>query len=207
LASLSISVVIPCFNEEDNIRACLESVKWANEILLVDSFSADRTLDIAAGYTQRILQREYKSHADQLNWAIPQVHNEWVLVVDADERVPEELAAEIQSLDLEASRVDGFWIKRVNYLFGKQMYFSGWGRDTVMRLFRRDVGRKENKRVHAEFKVPNAGQLRHPIRHFPMKSIETLVENRFGGSLQSFVVDRDNPIAEFNTGPNPLANR
>jgi len=176
-----ISIVIPCFNEEDNIKICLESVKWADEILLIDSFSTDRTLEIASRYTKRIFQREYKSHADQLNWAIPQTSHEWVLVVDSDERIPESLAAEIRALHLADTPFDGFFIKRANYLFGKRMYFSGWGRDVVMRLFKRDVGRKEDKRVHADFKVARAGHLKQPMQHYPVKSVEVWLEkiNRY----------------------------
>lgn len=176
-----ISVIIPCFNVEDNIKACLESVMWADEVLLVDSFSTDKTLDIARRYTNRIFQREYKSHADQLNWTIPYASHDWVLIVDTDERIPKPLAAEVRALNLTDTPFDGFYIKRANYLFGKRMHFSGWGRDVVMRLFKRDVGRKEEKRVHADFKVSRPGHLKQPLQHYPVKSIEVWMEkiNRY----------------------------
>jgi glycosyltransferase involved in cell wall biosynthesis len=192
-----ISVVIPCFNEEANMSDCLESVKWADEILVVDSFSTDNTLEIVGRYTDRVLQREYKNHADQLNWAIPQARHEWVLVVDADERVPEILEKEIRSIDFSARDVDGYWIKRDNHLFGKRMRFSGWGRDRVMRLFRRDVGRKKDKRVHAEFQVARSGSLQGSILHYPMPSIEVWVEkiNRYSTWKAMDKVEKGNPNA------------
>jgi len=86
-----VTVLIPTFNEEDNIRACLESVKWADELFVVDSFSTDRTLDICRGYTERIVQHEYVNSAAQKNWAIPQASHQWVMIVDSDERVSDEL--------------------------------------------------------------------------------------------------------------------
>lgn len=195
-----VSVIIPCFNEEKNICDCLEGVKWADEIIIVDSFSTDRTLEIAGRYTDRIFQREYKNHADQLNWAIPQAKYEWVLVVDSDERITNSLRDEIRSLNLYESKLDGYWIKRANYLFGKRMYYSGWGRDRVMRLFRREIGRKENKRVHAEFQVSNAGSLDQPLKHYPVSSIEGWVEkiNRYSTWKAMDKVEKPNPHAFLN---------
>ncbi|WP_028575697.1 glycosyltransferase family 2 protein [Desulfonatronovibrio hydrogenovorans] len=197
MAHVPISVVIPCFNEEDNIGACLESVAWADEILVVDSFSTDRTLEIAGRYTNRVFQREYQSHADQLNWTIPQASHEWVLVVDSDERVPDTLAKEIRDLDLANNKIDGYWIRRSNHLFGKKIRFSGWGRDRVLRLFRRDLGRKENKRVHAEFKVPKAGRLKEAILHYPIPSMEAWVVkiNRYTTWKAMDKVEKGNPAA------------
>jgi glycosyltransferase involved in cell wall biosynthesis len=84
--SAKLTALIPTFNEQEMIRDCLESVRWADEILVVDSFSRDKTLDIANEYGARILQHEYQNSAAQKNWAIPQATHEWVLLVDSDER-------------------------------------------------------------------------------------------------------------------------
>ncbi len=156
-------------------------MKWADEVIVVDSFSTDRTLEIAGGYTDRIFQREYRNDADQLNWVIPRAEHEWVLVVDSDERITPDLINEIRSLNLDESRVDGYRIKRANCLFGKRMHFSGWGRDWVMRLFKRDIGRKENKRVHGQIRVPSTACLNHQMQHYPVESMEVWVEkiNRY----------------------------
>ena len=91
-------MIIPTFNEETTIRDCLQSVGFADEILVVDSYSTDATVSIARESGARVLQHEYVYSARQKNWAIPQAQHEWVLVIDADERVTPELAAEIRKL-------------------------------------------------------------------------------------------------------------
>src|SRR5688572_6785126 len=93
-----LSVIITTFNEEVNIADCIQSVLWADEILVVDSFSTDRTVEIARAFPVGLLQREYYGSAAQKNWALDRVSHEWVLIVDADERVTPGLAAEILRL-------------------------------------------------------------------------------------------------------------
>src|SRR5689334_9781329 len=93
-----LSVIVPCYNEETMIGDCLASITFAQEILVVDSFSTDKTLEIARQFPVRILQHEYVNSAAQKNWALEQVTNPWVLIVDSDERVTAELAQEIQGL-------------------------------------------------------------------------------------------------------------
>jgi glycosyltransferase involved in cell wall biosynthesis len=166
-----LSVVIPCFNEERNIDACLKSVSWADEILVVDSYSTDGTLEIARRHTDRILQHEYINSAAQKNWAIPQALHDWVLIVDCDERVTPELRSEISQILAQNPSKDGYWIRRKNYLFGKEIRHSGWGTDRVLRLFRRDLGRYEEKRVHAEIKIENLGTLKGFLEHHSVSSL------------------------------------
>ncbi|HOJ15429.1 MAG TPA: glycosyltransferase family 2 protein, partial [Deltaproteobacteria bacterium] len=154
-----------------NIEACLQSVTWADEILVVDSFSTDTTLEIARRYTDRILRHEYVYSAAQKNWAIPKASNEWVLVVDADERVTPGLRQEIADLLEQGPSFDGYWIPRRNFLFGREIRHSGWGSDSVLRLFKRDVGRYRDKRVHAEVEISPAGRLRHHLEHHSVPSL------------------------------------
>ena len=97
-AQQKLTVIIPSFNEEKKIETCLQSVRWADEILIVDSYSTDRTVDIAEKYTDRILRHEYINSANQKNWAIPQATYEWILLVDSDEKVTTELRNEIRQL-------------------------------------------------------------------------------------------------------------
>ncbi len=87
-----LSVIITTYNEEVNVGDCIESALWADEILVVDSYSTDRTVEIAKGYPVTVLQREYFGSAAQKNWSLDRVRNDWVLIVDADERVTLELA-------------------------------------------------------------------------------------------------------------------
>jgi glycosyltransferase involved in cell wall biosynthesis len=170
-----LTVIIPCYNEEKNIEACLQSVMWAEEILAVDSFSTDQTLDILCKYTDRILQHEYVNSAAQKNWAIPQAKHEWVLIVDSDERVAPALRDEIQELLKRGSDKDGYWINRNNYLMGKRVKYSGWGRDSVLRLFRRDLGRYKVKRVHAEIELENTGMLTAKLEHHTAPSLASWI--------------------------------
>jgi glycosyltransferase involved in cell wall biosynthesis len=178
---MKLSVIIPCYNEEKNIRECLESVAWADEILVVDSFSTDNTLEIVRKYTDRILQHEYINSAAQKNWTIPQASHDWVLVVDSDERVTPELCNEISILLGRASLKDGYWIRRKNFLFGKEIRHSGWGRDSVLRLFRKDLGRYQEKRVHAEVELKNTDMLNGYLEHHTISSLTDWVNkiNRY----------------------------
>jgi glycosyltransferase involved in cell wall biosynthesis len=176
-----LTVIIPSYNEEQNIERCLKSVSWADEILLVDSFSTDRTLKIAKKYTPRILQHEYQNSAAQKNWAIPQAGHEWVLLVDCDETVSKPLGDEIRTLLGQDPAKDGYWIFRNNYLLGKRVKYSGWGRDSVLRLFRRDLGRYDEKRVHAEIRMKKTGSLKARLDHHSISSITAWVNkiNRY----------------------------
>ena len=176
-----LTVIVPCYNEEENIEACLKSVTWADEILLVDSFSTDRTLEIARRYATRILQHEYVNSAAQKNWAIPKASHDWILVLDSDERVSPSLEREITSLLAQGPKMQGYWIYRDNFLFGKKIRNSGWGRDSVLRLFEKTSASYEIKRVHAEIQLAKTGRLQHRLEHHSVLSIDRWVEkiNRY----------------------------
>jgi glycosyltransferase involved in cell wall biosynthesis len=166
-----LSVIIPTFNEEDTIEDCLASVSFADEVLVVDSFSTDRTVEIARARGARVVQREYGYSAQQKNWAIPQARHEWVLLVDADERVAPELRQELQDLLTRGPTADGYWIRRANHFLGKRIRHCGWGTDRVIRLFRRDVARYQDRQVHAEIDLPGPlPTLQHPLEHHTFRS-------------------------------------
>jgi len=165
-----LTVIIPCKNERLNIRPCIESARpIADEILLADSGSTDGTLDIVRGLGGcRIVEREYINSGNFKNWAIPQARHEWVLIVDADERVTPELAAEIQALLAAGPQADGYHIRRENYFLGHRIRHGAWGSDKVLRLFRRDLGRYVGESDHAEVGVSTGrtARLRHRLQHF-----------------------------------------
>jgi glycosyltransferase involved in cell wall biosynthesis len=166
-----LTVIIPTHNEERTLPDCLESVRFADETLVVDSFSSDRTLEIARSHGARIVQREYGYSAQQKNWAIPQARHEWVLLVDADERVTPGLRDEIVRLLEEGPTADGYWIRRSNYFLGKRIRFCGWGTDRVIRFFRRDVARYQDRQVHAEIDLPGPlPSLASPLEHHTFRS-------------------------------------
>ena len=166
-----LSVIVPTFNEEEILPLCLESVAFADEILVVDSFSTDRTLEIARAAGARVVQREYGYSAQQKNWAIPQARHEWVLLVDADERVTSALRDEIRRTLEGGPAADGYWIRRANHFLGKRIRFCGWGTDRVIRLFRRDASRYQDRQVHAEIDLPGPlPVLTHPLEHHTFRS-------------------------------------
>ncbi len=168
-----LSAIVPTGNERHNIDGVLASVAFADERIVVDSFSTDGTAERARELADRFLQREYGYSASQKNWAIPQASHDWVLLLDADERVTPELQAEIENiLSREHITERSFWIKRKNYFLGKPVRFSGWQGDKVLRLFRKEC-RYADKRVHAEIEngAPS-GTLRHPLIHHTAETLE-----------------------------------
>ena len=180
-----VSAIITTLNEADNIREAIQSVRWVDEVIVVDSFSEDGTFELAQKLADKTLQRTYTGPADQKNWAIPQADNEWVLVLDADERVPAELAAEIkQLLQQEKIPFDCFWIGRNNHFMGKSVRYSGWQGDQVIRLIRRDRCRYNRKQVHEEIETEGlrVGRLHHKLTHFTFKNLSHYLEKteRYG---------------------------
>ncbi len=188
---LPLSVIITTYNEEVNIAECIESAIWADEILVVDSHSTDRTTEIAARYPVQILQREYYGSAAQKNWSLERVTHDWVLILDADERVSEPLAKEILRLLIEGPRLNGFYIRRLNIVLGKLIRHSGWSTDRVIRFFNRNFGRYPNRRVHADLEVEGPTPvLVHPLSHYTFRSLEQYLEKLLNyaewGAAQGF---------------------
>ena len=162
-----LSVIIPVGNEIHNISEVIKSVDFADEILIVDSFSNDGTYEIAKKMPVKIIRREYNYSASQKNWAIPQAKHEWILIVDADERVSLDLRKEIlEILSSKDSSIDAYWIKRKNYFMGKKVNFSGWQNDGVYRLFKKNKCVYEDKYVHAKLIVKGKTKsLKNPLIH------------------------------------------
>lgn len=174
---LPLSVVITTYNEEVNIADCLRSVLWADEILLVDSFSTDRTLEYAREFPIEILEREYFGSAAQKNWSLDKIQHDWVLILDADERVTEPLAREILQLLIEGPNAKGYYIRRQNIVLGKAIRHSGWSTDKVIRLFDKAHGRYPNRRVHADLDIePPTPTLRNPLDHYTYRSVQQYFE-------------------------------
>lgn len=168
MSSHRLTALIPCYNNADIIARCLDSVAWADEILLCDSFSTDNTLEIAQAYGVRIIQRAYGNSASQKNWAIPQASHPWVLLVDTDEVIPSELRDEIRTfLTAPQPDVDACRIARRNTILGRWIPDLNLWPDYVTRLFRRDVASYEEKEVHADIRVHGTVHtLQNPLIHY-----------------------------------------
>lgn len=141
-----VSVVVPVKNEEPNIGPCLESLTWADEVFVVDSQSTDRTAEIAAAYTNHVIQFKYQGGwPKKKNWALENLpfRNEWVLIVDADERVSPELRDEIVALFEEGPDKDGYYVKWKFMFLGRWLKHGGWYPTWNLRLFKHQLGRYE----------------------------------------------------------------
>lgn len=175
-----LTVIIPCKNERDHILSCIKAVRpVADEILVADSGSTDGTLELVQQLGNcRIIQREYVSSGDFKNWAIPQATYPWILLVDADERVPHELAQEIGDLLETGPSQDAYWIYRNNHFLDRPIRFGDWGRDKVIRLFRRDGCRYVGDTDHAEVNVSSGrvGKLRYRLRHYSVRQYDEYLQ-------------------------------
>ena len=164
---LPISAVIITKNEERNIEDCLRSVEFCAEIVVVDSFSDDRTAEIARRFTDRVEQRQWNGINEQREYARGLASHEWVLDLDADERISPELAAEIAGLDLGAPSPDAYDMPRCAFYLGRWIKHGGWYPDRKMRLYRKAKGRFIDNDPHDTLEFSGTvGRLRGEIQHF-----------------------------------------
>jgi glycosyltransferase involved in cell wall biosynthesis len=172
-----VSAIITTFNEEAHIAGCIESLLWCDEILVVDSFSTDRTPEIVRGFAKvGFHQRTYFGSAAQKNWAMDQVAHDWILIFDADERCTPALQKEIEALLAAGPTHEAYTIKRRVYFLGHVIRFSGWQHDRVVRLIRNGSARYPNRRVHADMVTRGpAPVLRSPMEHYMSDSLDDYV--------------------------------
>jgi glycosyltransferase involved in cell wall biosynthesis len=163
---LRLSVVVVTRNEEERLRACLEAVVWADEIVVVDAESEDKTVAIAQEFTDRVVVRPWPGYAAQKNTALDLATGDWVLSLDADEVVSPELRAEIARVLASDGPADGYAVPRRNIFCGRWVRHGGLYPDRQLRLFRRGRGRFEARAVHESVRVDGrvasvAGHLEH----------------------------------------------
>jgi glycosyltransferase involved in cell wall biosynthesis len=173
-----LTAIVPTFNEESNIRDCLATLGFADEILVVDSFSTDRTLELAKEFPRvRALQHAYEGNGPQCNWAMERAEHPWILIVDADERVTPELAREIDRLLEGEPAAQQYRLARTNVFLGRPIRGSGWGRDRLVRLFRRGSARYPERRVHADIETTGpVPTLEAPLIHHTFRSFDHSLE-------------------------------
>ncbi|MEM5871812.1 MAG: glycosyltransferase family 2 protein [Candidatus Aenigmatarchaeota archaeon] len=166
MKKLPLSVVIITLNEEKHIRECLESVKFADEIIIVDSFSKDKTINIAKKFGCKIYKRKFDGFGQLKNYGIEKAKNLWILNIDADERVTNELREEIENV-LKNPKHDGYYIPRKSFIGKKWIKYAGQWPDYQLRLFRKDKGKFEEKIVHERVIVNGkVSYLRNPLIHY-----------------------------------------
>jgi glycosyltransferase involved in cell wall biosynthesis len=174
-----LSVTLIARNEEAQIGSCLESVRWADEVIVVDTGSADRTLEICHKYTPHIYSRPWEGYAPAKNAALTLATGDWILSLDADERVSDALHAEIAML-LQRPMVllaDGYAVPRRNYLWGRWLRYGGLYPDYQIRLFKHGKGSFKARRVHESVAINGrVERLQHPIEHHSYQGIGDVIQ-------------------------------
>lgn len=176
-----ISVVIITKNEEKNLKKCLESVKWCDEIIIIDDNSSDKTIEIAKKYKTIIYSHSLNNNfSNQRNFGISKAKNDWILFVDADEIVSDALAYEIsnaiQFKDQNLTNFDGFYIKRSDFIWGKQLKYGETGSIMLLRLGKKGSGLWKGM-AHEEWRIKgHAGTLMNPLLHFPHETLSEFLK-------------------------------
>lgn len=181
MGKIKLSVVIITRNEEKNIKECLESVKWCDEIVVIDDYSEDKTAEIAKKLGIEVYKRHLNNNfASQRNFGLEEAKGEWVLFVDADERISAELADEIKQVTQKTAYakncVNGFFIKRMDW-FGEGWLKRGeTGRVRLLRLARKGSG-KWKRKVHEVWEIKDkVGELKNPLLHYPHPTISDFLK-------------------------------
>ena len=167
-----VSACIITFNEEANIRDCLESVRWADEIVVIDSGSIDGTTAICREYTERVYVRDWPGHVAQKNRAIDAASHELVFCIDADERATPLLQSEIQGVLAGEPAHQGYTVPRLTWYLGRWMRHGSWYPDRKLRLFLRAVGRFTGQDPHDRAEVSGSvGRFRGDLLHYSYRGL------------------------------------
>jgi len=188
-----LSVAIIAWNEEERLRACLESAGWADEIIVIDAESTDKTVQVAREFTDKIWVRPWAGFAAQKNFALEQATGEWVLSLDADERVTPELRDRIGRIVRANGPADGYSIPRKNVFWGAWMRHGGLYPDYQLRLFSRNTGRFADSAVHESVVVEgHVEALAEPMLHHSYRGLEDFVarSNRYSTLAAHEIVSR-----------------
>ncbi|MFH1372620.1 MAG: glycosyltransferase family 2 protein [bacterium] len=170
---MELSVVIISRNEEENIRRCIQSVSWADEVILVDSQSTDRTREIAGQLGVRIFSPPWRGFGHAKREAVKQARGKWILSIDADEVVSSELAREIKDVMRDTSGLAGFYIPRRTNFLGRWIRHCGWYPDRVLRLFLKSRGDYDEATVHEKVILDGpVGNLAGELLHYSYPSLE-----------------------------------
>ncbi|MCK4908588.1 MAG: glycosyltransferase family 2 protein [Planctomycetes bacterium] len=193
-----ISACVVTFNEKDNIKACLESLKWVDEIVVIDSFSTDGTTEICRQYTDKVIQHQWPGFVKQKNYALSQATHDWVLSLDSDERVSPELKEAILKEWKKESWKDhdGFYISRRAFYLGRWIKHGGWYPDDKLRLFRKSKGAWDGIDPHDKIFLKEEGsrtkKIDGEIDHYTYKNISEQLKtiDRFSDASSGALIER-----------------
>jgi glycosyltransferase involved in cell wall biosynthesis len=190
----TLSVAMIAMNEEANLPRTLQSVCWADEIVVVDSGSTDRTIEIAQSFGAKTSYHAFGGHGEQKNVALDLCTSDWVLLLDADEVLTPELQTEIRQLLAGESKFDAYWIPRLNLILGRWMRHGGFYPDLKLRLFKRGAARlSEGVGPHStpQFEGPR-GRLKHDMLHYAYPDLNVYLEhmNRYSSEIALLLLKR-----------------
>lgn len=176
-----LSVVISSYNEEKKIGECLDSVKWADEIIVIDNSSTDNTAKIARKYTKKVFERPNDPMLNiNKNFGFSKANNQWILSLDSDERVSPELRKEIELVINNNGEINGFWIPRKNIIFGKWIQHTGWYPDHQLRLFKKEKGKFPEVHIHEMIELEGEkGYLKENMIHYNYDTISQFLQKLF----------------------------
>ena len=199
LHKLPLTALIITYNEEGNMASVLENLNFANEILVVDSFSTDRTIEIASTFKNvKVIQHPFKNYAEQRNYAISLASNPWLLFIDADERLTPALMKEIAQILQQNDSHSAYYFYRTFMFKNTKLHFSGWQTDKIFRLFKKEKAQYTLQKIVHEKLVVNGttGKLKNKLIHFSYKDYSSYKQKMvYYGKLKA--------IEEFNKGTKP----
>jgi glycosyltransferase involved in cell wall biosynthesis len=194
-----LTALVITYNEEQNIKAVLDHLAFADEIIVVDSFSSDQTFEIACSFKNvKVVQHAFENFASQRNYALSLASNSWILFVDADERLTPELQKEISFIINQKNAASAYFVRR-NFMFqNKQLHFSGWQTDKIIRLFRKEDAIYNHEKIVHEKLIVNGkiGKLKSKMIHYSYSNYEDYKQKMiFYGQLKAHeeVLKNTNP--------------
>jgi glycosyltransferase involved in cell wall biosynthesis len=200
IESKKITAIIPTLNEEVHIIDAIKSVDFADEIIVIDSFSTDKTVELAKAENVKVIQREFVDFSSQKNYAIEQAKHNWIYVLDADERVTKELKEEILQTLNQPKNFVGFYVFRTFYFIGRKLNYSGWQRDKVIRLFRKDKCRYNGELVHENIKAEGEiGFFENKLEHYSYRGYDHYISklNHYSSLKAKSLLEKGKSVTVF----------
>ncbi len=203
-----LSVVVITKNEENNVRECLDSVSWADEIIVVDAGSTDLTVDIVKEYSKKVFSRPWDGYGAAKNFGIAQCSGEWVLSIDADERITPELRDEILGhFENNDQKISAFSVPRRANFLGKWIYHCGWYPGRITRVFRRSKGRFTEEKVHERLEIDGLiVPLKSDLLHYTDPDLKSYFDkfNKYTSLAAEELMDRGKKFSLIKLIANPV---
>src|ERR1700729_1479177 len=203
---MKITATIITLNEERHIARAIESLRCCDEIIVLDSGSADRTMELAAKLGSRVIESPWRGYAGQKNWAAEQAAHDWILSLDADEALSEALEGEIWNIKKNGPQFDAYTMPRLAQYLGRWILHSGWYPDRKVRLFHRQKAQWVGDYVHESVVVEgNAGHLKSNILHFTCSSLSEHLKtmDRYTTLAAEQIVDQKTHVGWAQLAVNP----